>query len=341
MGNGGYTSLHTDVHLVYDAPSNRFLPGNHVVLTDRATQCLTDFSLDLERSSVLGADGPDLTVQAVTVNGEPASFRFVQPTYPGDPQRPGRPGPAGPPGLAGHPGRRPRPQPAPARLLAAGHRQRRQRPERRAVPGQQARDHPAAAAARRRGLPGVGRLHRPARRAPRRRRLDRGLVPLRQPGRRRWVRHHRAGRHRGLDAAQQPPERQADVRLLRHRERRPYGDRERAAAVHGVAPARRRLPRRLDDVPLALGRAGGQLPGREQRRRLRPHLAARLRRHPLLRGPGQLAQPGAEAGQPRGDGPAAGHHRLPEPVQRPVPVPHRRRAGRASLRPASRRRCRP
>ena len=69
MGNGGYTSLHTDVHLVYDAPSNQFLPGNHVVLTDRATQCLSDFSLDLERSSVLAADGPDLTVQAVTVNG--------------------------------------------------------------------------------------------------------------------------------------------------------------------------------------------------------------------------------------------------------------------------------
>jgi hypothetical protein len=85
MGNGGYTSLHTDVHLVYDAPSDRFLPGNRVVLTDRATQCLTDFSLDLERTSVLGADGPDLTVQSVTVDGRPASFRFVQPTYPGDP----------------------------------------------------------------------------------------------------------------------------------------------------------------------------------------------------------------------------------------------------------------
>ena len=49
-GNGGYRSLHTDVHLVYDAPSNRFLPGNHVELTDRATQCLTDFSLDFERT---------------------------------------------------------------------------------------------------------------------------------------------------------------------------------------------------------------------------------------------------------------------------------------------------
>ena len=85
MGNGGYTSLHTDVHLVYDAPSDRLLPGNHVVLTDRATQCLSDFSLDLERSSVLTEDGPDLTVDSVSVNGEPASYRFVRPTYPGDP----------------------------------------------------------------------------------------------------------------------------------------------------------------------------------------------------------------------------------------------------------------
>jgi hypothetical protein len=27
-GNGGYTSLHTLVHLVYDATTNTFLPGN-------------------------------------------------------------------------------------------------------------------------------------------------------------------------------------------------------------------------------------------------------------------------------------------------------------------------
>ena len=85
MGNGGYTSLHTDVHLVYDAPTNRFLPGNHVVLRDRATQCLKDFSLDLERTSPDAVTGPDLTVHSVTVNGRPASFTFVQPTYPGDP----------------------------------------------------------------------------------------------------------------------------------------------------------------------------------------------------------------------------------------------------------------
>jgi hypothetical protein len=92
-GNGGYRSLHTDVHLVYDAPTNLFLPGNHVDLLDVATQCLTDFSLDFERHSAAGADGPDLTVSSVSVNGRPASFRFVQPTYPGDPKGPNDPDP--------------------------------------------------------------------------------------------------------------------------------------------------------------------------------------------------------------------------------------------------------
>ena len=84
-GNGGYTSLHTDVHLVYSATANRFLPGNHVTLTDRATQCLTRFSLDFERRSVNKTAGPDMTVTSVRVNGRPASFTFTQPTYPGDP----------------------------------------------------------------------------------------------------------------------------------------------------------------------------------------------------------------------------------------------------------------
>jgi hypothetical protein len=84
-GNGGYKSLHTGVHLVYDAASNRFLTGNHVTLTDRATQCLTSFSLDFERRSVNASAGPDLAVTSVTVNGRRATFRFVQPTYPGDP----------------------------------------------------------------------------------------------------------------------------------------------------------------------------------------------------------------------------------------------------------------
>jgi len=85
-GNGGYRSLHTDVHLVYDAASNRFLPGSHVTLTDRATQCLTSFSLDFERRSANASAGPDMAVTSVTVNGRRAAFRFVQPTYPGDPR---------------------------------------------------------------------------------------------------------------------------------------------------------------------------------------------------------------------------------------------------------------
>jgi len=84
-GNGGYTSVHTDVFVNYDTAPNLLLPGTHVVLTDQATQCLTDFSLDFERTSPNRKDGPDLAVQSVLVNGQPASFTFVQPTYPGDP----------------------------------------------------------------------------------------------------------------------------------------------------------------------------------------------------------------------------------------------------------------
>jgi hypothetical protein len=79
-GNGGYRSLHTDVHLVYDATSNLFLVGNHVDLTEQATQCLSDFSLDFQRTSAAGVDSPDLAVASVTVNGRPAAYRFVQPT---------------------------------------------------------------------------------------------------------------------------------------------------------------------------------------------------------------------------------------------------------------------
>jgi Peptidase family M1 domain len=94
-GNGGYTSLHTLVHLVYDAEANRFLAGNHVVLTDRAAKCLTSFSLDLERHSAVNPSaGPDLSVVSVRVNGHPATFRFAQPTYPGDPNGQNDPDPA-------------------------------------------------------------------------------------------------------------------------------------------------------------------------------------------------------------------------------------------------------
>src|ERR1700754_774454 len=40
LGNGGYQSLHTDVFTLYDAVANLLLPGNHVELTQKATQRL-------------------------------------------------------------------------------------------------------------------------------------------------------------------------------------------------------------------------------------------------------------------------------------------------------------
>ena len=87
-GNGGYQSIHTDVFTVYDALANLFLPGTHVDLTQRSTQCLTDFSLDFDAKNAItstAAPGTDMTVQSITVNGQPATFEFMQPTYPGDP----------------------------------------------------------------------------------------------------------------------------------------------------------------------------------------------------------------------------------------------------------------
>ena len=94
VGNGGYMSVHTATHTVYDAATDRFLPGNHVDLTDRATQCLSSLSLDLERFEPGNPKGsPDMQVQSVSIDGVPASFRFAQPTYPGDPRGPDDPDP--------------------------------------------------------------------------------------------------------------------------------------------------------------------------------------------------------------------------------------------------------
>src|SRR3954471_12524577 len=87
-GNGGYQSLHTDVYTVYDAMANLLLPGTHVVHQQRSTQCLSDFSLDFDAHNaptIQGAPGTDMTISSITVNGQPATFAFKQPTYPGDP----------------------------------------------------------------------------------------------------------------------------------------------------------------------------------------------------------------------------------------------------------------
>ena len=87
MGNGGYKSVHTDLYLNYDAIANQFLTGTHADLQVKSTQCLSDLSFDFEQTNGHTADGsgPQMTVSSVQVNGAPATFAFVQPTYPGDP----------------------------------------------------------------------------------------------------------------------------------------------------------------------------------------------------------------------------------------------------------------
>ncbi len=98
LGNGGYKSIHTDIFTVYDANTNLFLPGNHVELTQTATQCLTEFSLDFDAHSQTSAQNPpppgsDMTIQSITIDGVPATFAHKQPTYPGDPNGPDDPDP--------------------------------------------------------------------------------------------------------------------------------------------------------------------------------------------------------------------------------------------------------
>jgi len=92
LGNGGYQSLHSDVFTVYDADQNLFLPGNHVELTQKATQCLTEFSLDFDGHSQTSPTntnppppGSDMTIQSITIDGVPATWAHKQPTDPSDP----------------------------------------------------------------------------------------------------------------------------------------------------------------------------------------------------------------------------------------------------------------
>ena len=155
-GNGGYTSLHTLVHLVYDATRNKFLPGNRVVLTDRATQCLTSFSLDFERTSADTSAGPDMTVSSVSVNGVPGPVPLRTAGLPRRPERAERPESRRARGIRVQPGRRPGSQPAASGLHAgaAEHRRHGRLDGRHPVPGQQAGDHAAGAdQARRRHSP--------------------------------------------------------------------------------------------------------------------------------------------------------------------------------------------
>ena len=97
LGNGGFQSIHSDVFINYDAVTNKFLPGTHVELMQKSTQCLSEFSLDFDRkssiSSTAAVPGSDMTVQSITIDGVPATFRHAQPSFPGNPKGPDDPDP--------------------------------------------------------------------------------------------------------------------------------------------------------------------------------------------------------------------------------------------------------
>src|SRR6478735_10177087 len=67
IGNGGYDALHYDVTLSYDPVANLMLPGSTTDITMRATQGLSEFSLDLRA----------YTVSEVTIDGVPATTARV------------------------------------------------------------------------------------------------------------------------------------------------------------------------------------------------------------------------------------------------------------------------
>ena len=69
IGNGGYNAIHYDIALDYDRPTNLFEDAT-VTMTARATQDLSEFSLDFQ----------DLPVDGVFVDGVPAAFDQVDST---------------------------------------------------------------------------------------------------------------------------------------------------------------------------------------------------------------------------------------------------------------------
>lgn len=68
IGNGGYDARHYAIDLRVDPTANRLDAGTRTVMTAVATQDLSRFSLDFQR---------DLTVSAVSVDGQPAQFSQV------------------------------------------------------------------------------------------------------------------------------------------------------------------------------------------------------------------------------------------------------------------------
>ncbi len=268
--------------MAYDATTNLFLPGNHVVLTQLATQCLTDFSLDFERTNA-DANGPNLTVNSITVDGQPATFTFVQPTYPGDPNGQDDPDPLAHAAGVGHvvSGTNPNPpactpQGSSAALIGT------QCPANKLVITP-ATPIPSGATfqvtVNYTGAPGVHvdgdnstegwfRNNNPV--------GDGGFVTTEPAGTEDWMplNDHPSAKptYDFFDTVTPGRTVVANGRLIGFVDNAP----------------RRQLPHRLADVALAVGRADRQLPGREQRRRVRPQRAHRERRDLLLRVAGQL-----------------------------------------------------
>ena len=184
-----------------------------------------------------------MTVDSVVVNGRPASFMFVQPTYPGDPNGQDDPDPRAHQASQVNPVGGPQNNPLPPACTPA-------------VTGNDVNAQNGDP------CPANKLVITPFQRIPDRRQSSRSRCPTpvaractptatarpragsatTSPSGRRWLRHHRAGRHRGLDAAQQPSEREADLRLLRHGHRREDRGRQRHAALHQDNPPDAQFP---------------------------------------------------------------------------------------------------
>ena len=159
-GNGGYASVHTDVHLVYDARQQ--VPARQPRRAHRPGHAVPDQLQPGLRAEVRQYGGRTRHDRQVGHRQRPRGRLHVRPAdLPRRPERAGRPQPAGARGLAEQPGRRPGEQPAAPGLLArtAGHRRRRELAERDPVPGQQAGDHAEDPDQGRLGVHREGQLH--------------------------------------------------------------------------------------------------------------------------------------------------------------------------------------
>ena len=195
-----------------------------------------------------------MTVQSVLVDGRPASFRFEQPTYPGDPNGQNDPDPraheASQNNPVGGPDNNPLPPACSPELMSTSSAQDSlngtQCPANKLVvtPAHRFRGGPPfVVQVAYTGRPGV---HNDGDGT------TEGWFRQRQPGRRGRLRHHRAGGHRGLDAAQRPSDAQAHLRL---HDTVTLG---KTAIANGELVSQRnngssrRFPRWFDDVALAL-----------------------------------------------------------------------------------------